>query len=238
MNIARTTILLLSIASFCTAADNQLTEQEREQGWILLFDGTLKGWMTNARKPSLRPVEDGCINPHRCGEYMMIHEKEWSDFVLSLDFKISNGCNSGIFLRTYPLAAWPEDVGMNGIEVAVDDTTTAGFHDTGALYDLVKPKRNVMKPVGLWNRVVITCDDNIININLNNEDITQIDLDEWTEPNYRPDCTFHKYEGRAFKNHPRHGYIGLQDHGSDCWYKNIKLMPLNADAIPSTRPDN
>ena len=45
-------------------------------------------------------------------------------------------------------------------------------------------------------------------------------------PNKRPDGSTHKFTGTAWKNHPRHGYIGLQDHGSPCWYKNIKLLPL------------
>jgi hypothetical protein len=51
-------------------------------------------------------------------------------------------------------------------------------------------------------------------------------LDEWTEANRRPDGTQHKFDV-AYKNHPRQGYIGLQDHGSDCWYRNIKLKPLD-----------
>src|SRR5205809_7278262 len=86
------------------AKDNTLTGRERREGWILLFDGkTLNGWTTDEKKPSQRPVEENSINPHKCGAYMMIHEKQWSDFVLSLDFKIRKGCNSGIFVRTYPL---------------------------------------------------------------------------------------------------------------------------------------
>ncbi len=96
--------------------------------------------MTSSQKPSQRPVEDHAINPHQCGGYMMIHEKPWGDFVLSLDFKIAQGCNSGVFVRTFPLTPRPgKDVGFNGIEVAIDDTTGAGYHDTGAIYDLVKP---------------------------------------------------------------------------------------------------
>ena len=127
-----------------------MTAKEKADGWVLLFDSkTLNGWQTSSQKPSKTPVEDGCINPHGCGGYMMIHEKTWSDFVLSLDFKISKGCNSGVFIRTYPLTPRPgKDVGFNGIEVAIDDTTTAGYHDTGAIYDLVKPSKNAMKPPG------------------------------------------------------------------------------------------
>ena len=107
------------------AADNELSEAEKKEGWILLFDGkTLDGWMTSSEKPSQRPVEHA-INPHKCGGYMMIHEKPGATIVLSLDFKISKGCNSGIFIRTFPLTPRPgKDVGFNGLEVAIDDTRT------------------------------------------------------------------------------------------------------------------
>src|SRR5579863_302269 len=75
-------------------ADNRLTDAEKKDGWLLLFDGkTLTGWQTSSGQPSQRPVENGSINPHKCGGYMMIYEKPWDDFTLSLDFKISPKCN-------------------------------------------------------------------------------------------------------------------------------------------------
>jgi hypothetical protein len=210
-----------------STADNRLTDRERTDGWVLLFDGrSLDGWTTSSQQPSKRPIDDGAINPHGCGGYMMIHEKTWGDFVLSLDFKIAKGCNSGVFVRTFPLMPRPgKDVGYNGIEVAVDDTTDAGYHDTGALYDLVKPARNAMKPAGQWNHLVVTCDKNEIAVVLNGTTVSQLDLDQWTEKNKRPDGSPHKFD-TAFAEHPRAGYIGLQDHGGECWYKNIKLKPL------------
>jgi hypothetical protein len=224
--------MLLALAGWSTVTAaaspvDELTPAEQKEGWILLFDGkTLNGWKTSSGAPSRVSVDDGCINPHGSGGYMMIHEKTWSDFVLALDFKISKGCNSGVFVRTYPLTPRPgKDVGFNGIEVAVDDTTTAGYHDTGAIYDLVKPSKNAMKPPGQWNHMVITCDGPKIAVELNGEPVTWIDLDEWTKPNRRPDGSDHKFDV-AYKDHPRFGYIGLQDHGSPCWYKNIKIKPL------------
>jgi hypothetical protein len=225
----RTTVVLVIVvlAVPVRAADNELTEQEKKDSWLLLFDGkALNGWMTSSERPSMRPVEDNCINPHRCGGYMMVHEKQWENFVLSLDYKQSKGCNSGIFVRTYSLTPRPgKDVGFNGLEVAIDDTPGAGYHDTGAIYDLVKPSKQAMRPIGEWNHAVVTCDRNIITVELNGEKVTTMDMDQFTEPNKRPDGTPHKFD-IAYKNHPRKGYIGLQDHGQDCWFKNIKLKPL------------
>lgn len=214
--------------------DNKLSATEKKNGWILLFDGiSLDGWQTSSGQSSKSPVEDGSLNPHHSGGYMLIHKKTWADFTLSLDFKISKGCNSGVFIRTYPLTPRPgKDVGFNGIEVAIDDTTTAGFHDTGAIYDMVKPSANRMKPPGQWNHMEITCDGPKLVVELNGELVNHMDLDQWTTPNRRPDGSEHKFDV-AYKNHPRFGYIGLQDHGSPCWYKNIKIKQLN-----TSKPDN
>jgi hypothetical protein len=227
MKLASCLVCCALYAPLAAAADNQLTQAEKDAGWVLLFDGqTLDGWKQNTGKPSAKPVEDGAINPHGAGAYMLIHEKEWDNFVLSLDFKISPRCNSGIFFRTFPLEPRPgKDVGFNGMEIAIDDTTTAGYHDTGAIYDLVAPSKNAMRPAGEWNHLTLTCDDNLVTIEVNGEVVTEMDLDEWTEPNKRPDGSDHKFDV-AYRDHPRHGYIGLQDHGADCWYKNIKLRPL------------
>ena len=214
-------------ATTLRGADNELTDAEKRDGWLLLFDGkTHAGWMNSDRTAPRAPVEDGALNPHKAGHYMLVHEQQWTNYVLSVDFKISKGCNTGIFIRTAPLEPRAgKDVGFNGIEVAIDDTTGADFHDTGALYDIVKPTRNAMKPVGEWNHIEITSRGPVIEIVLNGERITRADLDLFTEPNKRPDGTAHKFD-IAYRDHPRAGYIGLQDHGSPCWFTNIKLRPL------------
>jgi hypothetical protein len=94
-----------------------------------------------------------------------------------------------------------------------------------------------MKPVGEWNHLQIKCDRALIEVELNGQRVSRINLDEWTKPNKRPDGSDHKFDV-AYKDHPRKGYIGLQDHGSDCWYKNIKLKLLGPapGAISVDRP--
>jgi len=223
-------VLLVCLSCFVVStargADNTLTDKEKLAGWQLLFDGRTN-WKTCTFADSKTPVQEDALNPHGSGGYMVIYEEPYENFRLALDFKLSKGCNSGIFLRTMPLRPRPgKDVGFNGLEVALDDTTTAGFTDSGAIYDLAKPSRNAMRPVGEWNHIEITCDKNLIDVVLNGEHVTHLDLDQFTEPNKRPDGTPHKFD-IAYKNHPRRGYIGLQDHGANCWYKNIKLQKLD-----------
>lgn len=112
--------------------------------------------------------------------------------------------------------------------MAIDDSSSRaslGKHDTGAIYDLVPPAKRVEKPAGEWNRAVITCRDNRIEIRLNGEKVSEMDLNRWTEAGKNPDGTANKFK-YAYKDLPRKGHFGLQDHGGKVWYRNVKLLPL------------
>jgi hypothetical protein len=209
------------------AADNELTPEDKAAGWTLLFDGkSLDGWMRSDGKPSNRGVDHDAINPHRNGSYMLVYDKEFTNFELQCDFKVTPNCNSGIFVRTYPLTPRKgKDVGYNGIEVAIDDGIKEGYHATGAIYDLSPALVDATKPTGQWNHILIICNGPNITVELNGKQVNSIDLDQFTQPNVRPNGTPHKFDV-AYKDHPKHGYIGLQDHGSPCWFKNIKLREL------------
>ena len=212
--------------------DNQLTEQEKKQGWILLFDGkSTKGWMTSGWEACPEVLDQGTINPAKCpklgsGGWDMVYEQPWTDFILELDFKISPQTNSGVMVRIWPLKALPGfDVEYNGLEVQILDSKTSDYYDTGAIYDLVKPATNAMRSVGEWNHLRINCDKSVLEVWLNDIHVNRMNLDEWTQPFERPDGTQHKFN-IAWKYHSRTGYIGLQKHGGNCWFKNIKLKPL------------
>ena len=163
------------------AADNELTAAEKAAGWQLLFDGrSTTGWMSPKGKPLPQShVQDGALNPHPC-DYMLVFENPLDDYELALEFKISPKCNSGIFVRTWPLEPRPgKDVGFNGIEIAIDDTTTTDFHDTGALYDLVKPTANLMKPAGEWNTALVMSRGPKLEVAINGRTVSAIDFDQW-----------------------------------------------------------
>jgi hypothetical protein len=204
-----------------TAGDNELSEQEKKDGWTLLFDGkSPDGWV------NLKPanIEEGCINPFKSGNYVTFTKERYGNFVLNCDFKISKGCNSGVFIRTDN----PKDPVQTGIEIQVFDSAgkeKPSKHDSGAIYDLVAPTKNTMKPAGEWNHIEITCDRNKIKVVLNGEAIAEMDLDQWSEAGKNPDGSKNKFT-KALKDFTRDGQLGFQDHGQPCWYKNIKLKKL------------
>jgi len=235
--LGRTLILMagISAALSCQAAtpDNALTPEEKKDGWILLFDGkTTKDWMTSTWEPCPEALDEGALNPDKCPNlgkngWDLVYERPWENFFLELDFKISPKTNSGVMVRISPLKGLPGyDVEYNGLEVQIEDSKTTGYYDTGAIYDLLKPSVNAMKSVGEWNHLKVSCDKNLIDVWLNGQEVNHMNLDQWTRPYERPDGTGHKFNV-AWRYHSRSGYIGLQKHGGNCWFKNIKLKPLD-----------
>jgi hypothetical protein len=192
-----------------------------EQGFRTIFDGqTGKGWMLCDQKPLPRGfVQADGLNPHGTGSYLVVYERKLGDFVLDFDYKLSRGCNSGVFIRVSNLS----DPVYTGLEVALDDTTGSGMHDPGAFYDLVPPSTNVQRPAGQWNHMTITATGPRISVVLNGKEVSSINLDEWNTPGRRPDGSDHKFTNVTIGKLPRTGYIGFQDHGSDCWFKNIRI---------------
>jgi hypothetical protein len=190
-----------------------------------IFNGKdAAGWTTNAGQP-VPPanVQPDGLNPHEAGGYLVVYEKPFKDFILDFDYKLSKGCNSGVFLRVGDL----KDPVMTGLEVALDDTEGTGFHDSGAIYDLKAPEANAQKPAGEWNHMTIAARGPIVTVTLNGREVNRIDLSRFTAPGKRPDGSDHKFRDVTVKDLEQKGYLGFQDHGSDCWFKAITLRPLD-----------
>jgi hypothetical protein len=201
-------------------ADNELSPAEKTTGWRLLFNGKdHEGWQCNNGKPIATPVEDGSLVPFKAGGYLIVHQDMFGDFRLQCDVKMSSDqCNSGIFFRIGDLLK-PVQTGFE-IQVAKGGD---GMHSFGAIYDLVPPSQNVVKPAGEWNHVEITCRGPLISVIVNGQQIAKMNCDDYDQPGLRPDGSKHKF-GAAIKDFPRKGYLGFQDHGHKVWYKNVKLL--------------
>ena len=223
----------LSCSLSTLAADNTLTEQEKREGWILLFDGkSADQWLAAPTRGGVplpaANIQDGSINPHKAGGYVIYTKNRYSNFVLSLDYKVSPKTNSGIYVRVGD----PKNPTQTGSEIQImdDHGKPPSKGGNAALYDVKAPSQNLSKPAGEWNHVEITADKNIIKVVLNGQQVIQEDLDQYTTPGKSIDGTKNKFK-LALKDKPREGHIALQDHDKqddhNVWYKNIKLTPLN-----------
>jgi hypothetical protein len=220
-------ILIMVFSTFQAdvfAADNELTPDEKTAGWELLFNGKdLFGWKNSDEKPlNESAVKDGTINTRNIGGYLLIFDKEFGDFEFQCDVKMAEGeCNSGIFVRTSDLA----DPVNTALEVQVFHPLGTTLQDFGAIYDLVPPAKQLAKGPGEWNTLNIRCQGPMITVQVNGEQVAELDCDTLDQPGLRADGTKHKFP-RAIKDFAKKGYIGLQDHGTDVWFKNIKLREI------------
>lgn len=220
--------LFVAVISSCfgaivQAADNELTVAEKNDGWMLLFNGReLSGWKNNNGQPVQARIEDNAMNVHGSGGYLLVYDKPFADFVFRCDVKMDQpSCNSGIFLRVGDL----EDPVQTGIEVQIESEVEPSLHSFAAFYDLVAPAKNATRGPGKWDSVEVRCEGARITVTVNGEEVNSINCEEWDQPGRRLDGTRHKFR-QAIKDFPRQGYLGLQDHGHDVWYKNIKIKKL------------
>lgn len=221
-------ICMAASTAVCVAADNQLTDQEKQDGWILLFNGKdYTGWQCNNGKEVASDVVDGCMQPYKSGGYIIIYKKQFGDFILKCDVKMPEQCNSGVFFRVED----PKNPVHTGFEAQVATGTGTSCHDFGAIYDLVPLKKNATKGPNVWNSVEIKCLGPKVSVKLNGELVCEMDADQFDQPGERAIEGDHKYklngEKRAVKDFARKGYVGFQDHGHPVWYKNVKLLPLD-----------
>ena len=216
-----------AIPEIAVAADNQLTAKEKAAGWQLLFNGTdTKGWKNNTGQPVKAKIEKGALNPHGSGGYVLAYGKPFGDFVLTCDVKMDQPfCNSGIFVRIGDL----KDPVQSGLEAQIITDKKTDLHGFGAIYDLVPPSKNAAHGPGKWDTVEVRCEGPKVSVKVNGEKVSLINCDEWREPGKRLDGSSNKFK-KAVRAFPRKGFIGLQDHGNNVWFKNIKLRELKPAA--------
>ncbi|MBD0832938.1 DUF1080 domain-containing protein [Aestuariibaculum sp. TT11] len=211
-------------------------ESYQTSKWEILFDGTSmdswRGYLME-QMPESWTIEDGAmVFMPKKGGGNIITKKKYTNFELYLEWKISEGGNSGFFWGVSEDEAFNQPY-QTGPEIQVLDNErhpdafkNPKFHQAGALYDLVQPKYDVCKPAGQWNACVLKIDYNANHgsVTLNGKEIVEFPLKGKPWEDLVENSKFKGWEG--FGVHHT-GHIGLQDHGDKVWYKNIKIRALN-----------
>jgi hypothetical protein len=199
-----------------------LSEEEKKEGYKILFDGTgLDAWQGNTTDYK---VEQGelVVRPTAGSKNGNLYTKEeFSDFVYRFEFKLTPGANNGIGLRA-PLTG---DVAYEGLEVQMLDDNAPIYSELkpyqyhGSVYGLITAKRGFLKPVGEWNFEEIKLIGNKITVTLNGTVILNGDIAEATKKG-----TLDKLEHPGTKR--KLGHIAFLGHGDVVYMKNIRIRKL------------
>lgn len=223
--------LVAGLAASVLVADGQamntLTSHEKAAGWRLLFDGkTVAGWrgFKSDTLPAGWKAIDGALTREGTGGDILTVE-EFGDFELRLEWKIAKGGNSGIFYRGVEDS---DAIYWSAPEMQVLDN--AGHRDgknpltsAGSNYALHAPVRDVTRPLGEWNDVRIVVTGPHVEHWLNGVKLLEYEL--WS-PDWEARVKASKFGDHPGYGRATQGHIGLQDHESPVWYRNIKIRPL------------
>lgn len=213
------------------------SQEEVKNDWVYLFDGeNADGWRAYNEEGSLPEgwvVEDGSLKAlgkgGDIGGDIVYGKEKFGEFELSLEWKIAPEGNSGIFYHVVEGEQY-EAPYFNAPEYQVIDQL--GFprklkelNSIGADYGMYSPdyKEEDIKKAGEWNTSRIRFTDEKVTYWLNGQ--KTVEFVPWSD-----DWKKRKAEGKwnEFPDYgkAREGYIGLQDHGSEVWYRNIKIKRL------------
>jgi hypothetical protein len=203
---------------------------QAEPGFTSLFDGkSLEGWTQGGDGVYL--VQNGVlVCPEGTGGKLFT-EKEFSDFVLRLDYKLQPGGNNGVGIRC-PLGAPGEQMAYTGMEIQILDDKAPKhakikpWQFNGSVYNIVPAKDGTPK-IGEWNSYEITAQGRHIQVVLNGKTIVDTDLNNVHDPE-----VLMKHPG-MFRDRGRIAFLGHHDHVE---FRNIRIKELAPEQNENTPP--
>jgi hypothetical protein len=211
------------------AVANQLTDKEKEDGWLLLFDGkTTDQWRRYQREEFPQEgwgVEEGAIVTLGSGGDV-ITKKQFENFDFRFEWKVVEGANSGVMYRVAEIENASYWTGPE-YQILDDGNHRDGRNNStsaGALYALYSPNDDkVVKPVGEWNTARIVIQGEHVEHWLNGKKIVEATFgsDDWKEK--VADSKFAPWEHFGTE---RRGHLALQAHGAPVHFRNLKIREL------------
>lgn len=192
-----------------TPDNSVLSEEERREGFIALFNGKdLSGWTILGDNKEGFVVRDGAIEWNARGGSMLRTRDRYENFILRLDWKIGAGKNNGVQVHL-PRAGRGSKIGLEIQMMGVREEPPTK-NSTGAVYDVVPPKVDASKEPGEWNSLELVIDWPHLKATQNGVLIHDLNMEENPELAYRL----------------RRGFIGITDHGGYAAFRNIRIKPL------------
>lgn len=221
--------LFLASATLASAAPAEVLFDGKN---LDAFDFKEGGWVIEdgAMTCKMEEVKDKKGNVKVKGMGYIWTKKDYSDFSLTLSYRLSEAANSGVFYRTDP-----GNPVHGGFEIQLMDNAgyerkrgskMEGRKSNGAFYEGKAAASDPSNPVGEWNKMKLTCRGPRIKVELNGEEIVNVNVDDWDTAGMNPDGTKNKFKN-ALKDLPRTGKIGFQNHGQVVSFKDVKIRDLS-----------
>jgi Domain of Unknown Function (DUF1080) len=231
-------IILLSVA-FCFLGTvigqqmNTLSENEKKQGWELLFDGqTMSGWHSFKKSTIGKAwkVQEGSIYldiAEKEGRGDIVTDKEFKDFHFMFDWKVAPKANSGIILlvqdRDPYQATWHTGPEYQLIDNVNYPSKLEPKQLSASLYDLIGCSPELVKPAGEWNTGAIKLEKGKLEFYVNGKLAVSTML--WDD-NWKKLVEGSKFiKEKDFAKFPN-GRLAIQDHGGELWLRNLKIKSL------------
>ena len=194
--------------------------------WPILFDDDL----SNAIKPDgVWTVTEGVITASE--DQAIWTNRDYDNFILDLEFKTADGTNSGVVVYCTDMKNWIP----NSVEIQIADDYAEKWAESpktwqcGAIFGHLAASKSMVKKPGEWNRFTIRCKDKNIDVLLNGERVTSMDMSLWTSAKTNPDGSeIPPWLSKPYATLPTKGRIGLQGKhaGAPIWFRNIKIREL------------